>query len=111
MQVVLTTPHPSAEEVAPIGTHASQSDISIVYLGAVYLLFFNVRCLIIYFYQNIFIFNIQMLVMIILNNMQVVLTAPQPSARPTGPNVHHSRQSNVRLYYVSIVCTDFNSIG
>jgi hypothetical protein len=41
--------------------------------------------------------------MIILNNMQVVPTAPQPSAQRTAPNVLHSRQSNVRLYYLLYV--------
>ena len=76
MQVVPQALHPSVEEVAPIGTHASQSNLSS-----------NCLC-----YKTVFIiiffFNVGCRYLFLQKNMQVVLIALHPIGT-------HASQSNV----------------
>ena len=56
-------------------------------------------------------FSIIECLMIILNNMQVVPTAPQPSTQQTALNELRSSQSNVRLYYLVYVLILIQLVG
>jgi hypothetical protein len=85
MQVVPQAPHPSVEEVALIGIHASQSNVS-SNCGPVMELFF--------FY---YFFNVGYRYLFLQNNMQVVLTAPP---HPIGTQ---ASQSNVSIVYLGAV--------